>query len=161
MSTLTKKDLIKQVILDTREYGISMVLFRHAVGELLRVNVTYMECLGLLFHKGIATPTELSTYTGLSSGSTTAMLDRLEKSKLIERLPNPKDRRGTLIQINKKTAQHITPLFISGREAQNKLVSRYTEKELELLSDFFKRSSIMWENERKKLQKKTKGGENT
>jgi DNA-binding MarR family transcriptional regulator len=99
MKKLTKKDLEKQVILGAREYGISSVLFRNAIGSKLGVNVTDMECLGLLFFKGIATPTELSRYTGLTSGSTTAMLDRLGKAGLIERKPNPNDRRGTLIVI--------------------------------------------------------------
>ena len=72
-----------------------MVLFRNMVSERLGVNVTDMECLGLLYNKDLATPSELARYTGLGSGATTAMLDRLEKSGLIERRPNPDDRRGT------------------------------------------------------------------
>ena len=158
MREIKKKDLVKQVIIGAREYAISTVLFRHAVGELLGVNVTDMECLGLLFHKGIATPSELSKHTGLSSGSTTAMLDRLEKSGIIARRPNPDDRRGTLIVIVKEKAKEIAPLFLSGRTAQDELVSSYTEKELELLLDFFRRSTTMWEKEREKLQKKNYEG---
>ena len=64
------------------------MLFRHAIGEKLGVGVTDMECLGLIFLKGLATPSELALYTGLTSGSTTAMLDRLEKRNLIKRQPN-------------------------------------------------------------------------
>ncbi len=157
---MSSKDLVKQVILGIREYGISNVLFRNVVAEKLGVNVTDMECLGLLFHKGIATPSELSKHTGLSSGATTAMLDRLEKSKLIERRPNPHDRRGTLIVIVKEEAKKLEPLFISSRLAQNKLVSSYTEKELELLLNFFNKSVSMWEKEREKLQNNMKGGDN-
>jgi DNA-binding MarR family transcriptional regulator len=157
---MNKNDLIKEVLLRAREYGIANVLFRNAIGELLSVNATDMECLGLLFHKGIATPSELSRHTGLSSGATTAMLDRLEKSNLIERRPNPNDRRGTQIVINKKTAEKIAPLFLSARTAQNELIESYSEKELQLLSDFFEKSVIMWQEEREKLQNKFgKGGE--
>src|SRR5689334_6390488 len=97
MAKSSKAELHKRVILASRENGIGEVLFRHVVGERLGVNVTDMECLGLLFHKGIATPSELARYTGLSSGATTAMLDRLERGGLIQRKPNPDDRRGTLI----------------------------------------------------------------
>jgi len=154
MQKESKKDLMKQVILGAREYGISNVLFRNVVAERLGVNVTDMECLGLLFHKGIATPSELSRHTGLSSGATTAMLDRLEKTGIIARQPNPQDRRGTLIVIVKDTAKQYEPLFISARLAQDALVSNYSEKELELLSDFFKKSVNMWEKEREKLQKR-------
>lgn len=159
-----KKDLEKRVIMGVRTYGISAVLFRHAIGELLGVNVTDMECLGILFHKEVATPSELATYTGLSSGATTAMLDRLERSGLIERRPNPRDRRGTLIVIVPQAAKEVAPLFASSRKAQDELVASYSEKELELLADFFEKSVTMWDEEREKLkllkgitQKGTKG----
>ncbi len=38
----------------------------------------------------------------LSSGGTTKRLDRLERAGLIERLPDPNDRRGTLITLSSK-----------------------------------------------------------
>src|SRR5712691_10514411 len=110
MTERNKDDLKQQVILGTREYGIGSVLFRHVIGEILGVNVTDMECLGVLFFKGLATPSELAKHTGLSSGATTAMLDRLEKSGLIERRPNPQDRRGTLITIVKEATVKVGPL---------------------------------------------------
>ena len=149
----TKTELIDKVILGARQYGISNVLFRNLVGERLGVNVTDMECLGLLFHKGIATPSELARHTGLSSGATTAMLDRLEKSGLIERRPNPDDRRGTLIVLMKSGEERVGPWFSSARQAQNELVSSYSTKELEVISDFFERSTKMWEEQRLLLQR--------
>lgn len=151
--TTTKEDLKQQVITGAREYGIGSVLFRHVIGEKLGVNVTDMECLGLIFLKGLATPSELGRYVGLSSGATTAMLDRLEKSGLIERRPNPNDRRSVHIVVVHQTASKIGPWFASLREAQDKIVSSYSESELELLADFFKRSVVMWEEEREKLIK--------
>ena len=154
MAKAAKKDLVEQVILGARQYGISTVLFRNLVGEHLGVNVTDMECLGLLFFKGVATPSELASYTGLTSGATTAMLDRLEAGGLIERRPNPEDRRGTLIHLLKSGAEKVAPWFASARQAQNALVSSYSENELQIIADFFERSTNMWEEERKKLKKK-------
>ena len=157
MTEQNKDDLKQQVIIGTREYGIGSVLFRHVVGETLGVNATDMECLGVIFFKGVATPSELAQYTGLSSGATTAMLDRLEKSELIARRPNPKDRRSTHIVLVKETAEKVAPLFASLREAQDQLVSSYSEQELELLSAFFTRSVTMWEEERVKLLEQKEG----
>lgn len=150
---MAKQDLVDKVIHGARQYGISNVLFRNKIGEQLGVNVTDMECLGLLFHKGVATPSELAKQTGLSSGATTAMLDRLQKSGLIERRPNPDDRRGTLIVLLKSGTEKVGPLFASAREAQQELVSSYTEAELKVLANFFERSTVMWDDERRKLQK--------
>ena len=157
MTQRNKEDLKRQVIRGAREYGFGSVLFRHVVGEMLGVNATDMECLGVIIFKGLTTPSELAQYTGLSSGATTAMLDRLEKSELIARRPNPKDRRSTHIVLVKETAAKIAPLFASLREAQDKIVSSYSAQELELLADFFKRSVAMWEEEREKLIKQKEG----
>ena len=89
---------------------------------------------------------------GLSSGATTAMLDRLENSGLIERKPNPNDRRGTLITLAKAGAERVAPWFASARQAQNELVATYSEEQLQLLLDFFEKTTAMWEGERRKLQ---------
>jgi len=155
MTTHNKEQLKQEVILGAREYGIESVLFRHAIAEQLGVNVTDMECLGLIFLKGVATPSELARYTGLSSGATTAMLDRLEKAGMIARRPNPNDRRSSHIVIVEQMAHKIGPMFASLREAQDKIVSGYTEAELALIADFFARSNVMWTEERAKLSTST------
>jgi DNA-binding MarR family transcriptional regulator len=110
-----------------------------------------MQCLALLFHKGLASPTELAAYTGLSSGATTAMLDRRERAKLIRREANPADRRGTLIRIDRTGTDKAAPWFDSVRKVQAELVSSYSLEELRLIADFFEKSVQMWEAERRKL----------
>jgi DNA-binding MarR family transcriptional regulator len=135
----SKQDLEKQVMMAAREQGISSVLFRNAIGRKLGLNITDSECLGLLSIKGISTPTELARYTGLTTGSTTAMLDRLEKAKFIRRKPNPKDRRGVLIEINKKFTETVGPLVAGVQKAQIELIASYSDKKLETIADFLTR----------------------
>src|SRR6266545_4176728 len=156
MAKLHKQELVGQVIMGAREFGIGAVLFRHAVGEALGVNVTDMECLALIFFKGLATPSELARYTGLTSGATTAMLDRLEKAHLIERRPNPQDRRGTLIVLTNERTKEVGAMFASGREAIDRLTSSYSESELESIADYFGRLDSVWEEEREKLRQRNK-----
>ncbi|HKX72672.1 MAG TPA: MarR family transcriptional regulator [Candidatus Saccharimonadales bacterium] len=152
MKKLENEDLKQHVIRGGREYGISTVLFRHTVGSAIGVNVTDMECLGLLFFKGISTPSELSEHTGLSSGATTAMLDRLQRAGLIQRNPNPQDRRGSLISIAPGSKKTIGPMFASVRAAQDELVSSFSPEELRVIDRYFTESVAMWESERRKLQ---------
>lgn len=45
------------------------------------------------------TPTRLYEATMVTSGAMTARLDRLERAGLIERRPNPEDRRGSLVSL--------------------------------------------------------------
>ena len=152
MTKLNKAAWKKRVILGARQDGIQAVLFRHVVGGRLGLNVTDMECMGLLFHRGLASPSELAAVTGLTSGATTAMLDRLEKSGMIERRPNPQDRRGTLIVLLKSGARRVSPWFKSVRKAQDQLVSSYSEKELQLLAGFFEKSAAMWQEQRRHVR---------
>jgi DNA-binding MarR family transcriptional regulator len=153
MANSTKNELKKRALMAVRDYGVNLTQFRNAMSEWAGLNVTDMECLRLLFQKGIATPSELSRYTGLTSGATTAMLDRLEKAGLIERRPNPNDRRGTLIVPAQSSAEKAASWFDSARKAQDELMSNYSESELEFIADVFERFAKLWDDERKKVQK--------
>lgn len=135
-----------------RDYGVNLTHFRNAMNEWAGLNATDMECLRLLSQKGTATPTELAKHTGLTSGATTAMLDRLEKAGLIERRPNPNDRRGTLIAPEKSSNAKMAAWFESARKAQDALMSTYSESELEIIADVFERFAKLWDEEREKVQ---------
>ena len=154
MAKTRKDDLVGRLNLAAREYGINTVLFRHAVGEMLGVNVTDMECLALIFFRGLANPSELARYTGLTSGATTAMLDRLEKARLIERRPNPQDRRGTLIVLTDERTDELSSLFASGRQAIARLNAGYAEKDLDVVAGYLTKLAALWEQERLKLRQR-------
>ncbi len=153
MANTTKNELKKRALMAVRDYGVNLTLFRNAMSEWAGLNVTDMECLRLLFQKGVATPSELSRFTGLTSGATTAMLDRLERAGLIERRPNPNDRRGTLIAPVPSSGEKAASWFESARIAQDQLISSYSESELEIIADAFERFAKLWDDERKKVQK--------
>lgn len=152
MTNSKKTNLKKRALAAVRDYGVNLTLFRNAVSEWAGINVSDMECLRLLFLKGIATPSELARHTGLTSGATTAMLDRLEKAGLIERRPNPDDRRGTLIAPAESSAEKAASWFESARKAQDELISSYSEEELEIISEVFERFAKLWDQEREKLR---------
>jgi DNA-binding MarR family transcriptional regulator len=135
----TKKDLEKQVMMAARDNGISAVLFRNAMGRRLNLNVTDSACLSLLSIKGISTPSELARYTGLTTGATTAMLDRLEKARFIRRKPNLKDRRGVLIEVNERYTETAGPLVAGIQKAQTELIASYSDRDLETIADFLTR----------------------
>jgi len=81
------------------------------------------------------------------------MLDRLERAGLIERRPNPNDRRGTLIAPIADSSQKAASWFESARKAQDELISSYSAEELEIIADVFERFSNLWDDERGKLKK--------
>jgi len=136
---VSKKDLEREVMMAARENGISSVLFRNATGRRLGLNITDSECLSLLSIRGTSTPTELARHTGLTTGSTTAMLDRLEAAGFIARKPNPDDRRGVLIEIAPHYRELAGPLVVGVQRAHQELLAGYSAEELILIADFLTR----------------------
>jgi len=135
----SKKDLETKVLLAARDNGISAVLFRNATRRKLGLSVADSECLSLLATKGVLTPTKLARYTGLTSGSTTAMLDRLEKEQFITRTPNVRDRRGILVAVSGRYTKATEPLVTGVLKAHKGLLASYSVKELEVVDDFLTR----------------------
>ena len=83
-----------------RRLSTAIVLYHTAVAEALGLNLTDYKCLELLIRRGEdASPGQLSQDAGLSSATTTLVLDRLETKGLIRRVPTPGDRRRTDIQV--------------------------------------------------------------
>lgn len=100
------------------------------------LNVADWECLSLLTLRGISTPTELAHYTGLTSGSVTAMLDRLEHAEFIKRKPNPKDRRGVLIEVNQRSTPAVGQLVGGVQKGLKEIIENYSEKDLKIIAGF-------------------------
>ncbi|MER7447792.1 MarR family transcriptional regulator [Microbacterium sp. NPDC097977] len=73
----------------------------------MRLNDTDMRALHYLIvsenRGGTATPGAIATHLGISTASTTKLLDRLEKGGHIRRAPHPTDRRALAISITAET----------------------------------------------------------
>src|SRR5215469_830025 len=149
---MSKSKLVAQVLRGGREFSIGTVLFHQAVGQILGINVTDMKCLDMMILNGSASPTELAEHTGLSSGATTAMIDRLQEAGLIKRHRHPKDRRGTVLLLTRQAMRRLPSLFESLGRAMTLLLSGYSRSELEVLADYFDEVGRLWTEEREKLQ---------
>ena len=149
----TKQDLENQVFAAARDQGVSSVLFRNAMGRKLGLNSAGWECLGFLSMRGIATPTELARYSGLTTGSVTALLDRLEKAGFVRRKPNPKDRRGVLVEANAKWAETAAPLVAGVQVAHKQFIAKYSEAELKVILDFLTRFTKNVQEHTEKIEK--------
>lgn len=78
-----------------------------------------------LFDRDKLTSSELGSRTELDSATMTGILDRLEAAGLIERRPNPSDRRAILV--------HLTP---KGRKTGEELAVLMKESNREFLQSF-------------------------
>lgn len=135
----TRTNLTQKVFAATRDQGLSSILFRNAIAHKLGLNIAESGCMSLLGIKGASTPTEISKFTGLTSGATTTMLDRLEAKGFIVRKRNPNDRRGVVIEVDQKYSKLAGPLVAGVQKANRELIESYTDAELETIADFLVR----------------------
>ena len=75
------------------------------------------------------TPTELARRRMMTSGGMTAALDRLERRGLVERVPNPDDRRGSLVRLTEDGRAAIEAAVDRQAEVERRLVEPLTAKE--------------------------------
>ena len=68
------------------------------------------------------TPTELARHKMITSGGMTAALDRLEAKGMIVRVPNPADRRGSLVRLTEKGREVIDASMVLHAQVEQMLV---------------------------------------
>jgi DNA-binding MarR family transcriptional regulator len=82
------------------------------------------------------TPAELSRYLGITSASTTALLDRLEKSGHISRGRHPSDRRSIIISVTARSDAEIRQTLGGMHERMMAVVRRMKERDRDVVIAF-------------------------
>jgi DNA-binding MarR family transcriptional regulator len=75
------------------------------------------------------TPTALMRSVMLSSGAMTNRIDRLEAAGLVERRPDPSDRRGTLVTLTPEGRALVDSTLQAGLQAQRQLLKSLSDDE--------------------------------
>jgi DNA-binding MarR family transcriptional regulator len=84
-------------------------------------------------------PTALYGSVILSSGGMTKRLDRLEKAGLVERLPDPTDRRGRLVALTDRGLDVVDAAVIDHLANEEALLGVLSAGERRLLSDLLRK----------------------
>lgn len=148
-----RTDLIEQVLMAGRENGIHAILFQQTVGQILGLNATDMKCLdAIALSETPVTPSLLAEFTGLTTGAVTLLIDRLEGARLIERKPDPDDRRRTILTPTRRAMKVVPPLYASMGKAMFGLASTFSDTELKAIERFFKGAAGIFESQARKLR---------
>lgn len=142
----TRQQLLKALDEAARRLGAQTVLVSDLVATRVGLNSTDLECLDLLYLAGATTAGRLAAHTGLTSGATTAAIDRLEQAGFVVRRRDAADRRVVLVEVVEAGARLIYPFYrpIVGRlekvhkkfsDQQLATVLRYFTESLDAMSD--------------------------
>ena len=92
------------------------------------------------------TPTELSKSLMVSSGGMTNRLDRLERAGFITRLPDPSDRRGTLVCLTDEGRRLVDEVVAAHVENERRLLHTLDRSEREALAALLRKLLASFEN---------------
>ena len=116
-----------------RKVGAQAVLISDLVATRVGINSTDLECLDLLQLAGPSTAGQMSTHSGLTTGATTAMIDRLERAGFVQRRRDPGDRRVVVVEVLDHCVPHIAPLYQTLHDEMLKVHEHYSNRELAIV----------------------------
>jgi DNA-binding MarR family transcriptional regulator len=87
-------------------------------------------------------PTDLTGTLMLTSSGTTKRLDRLEQAGLVERAPDPQDRRGVLIRLTAKGREVIDATTEAHLANERRLLAALSDTEREQLAGLLRKLGV-------------------
>lgn len=136
-----------------RTMSTQTVFLHQAIAQGVGLNATDTKCIDLILRgpEGSVTAGWLSDRTGLTTGAVTHILDRLEKRRFIERVRDTQDRRKVIVRACLEALTPLTPRYEAVGQAHLKLAEQYDDRELEVICDYFEKSSAITEAELARL----------
>ena len=131
-----------------QSYGLGASFFRAAAAR-IEMTDTDMQVIDILESAGDATAGQLANLMGLTTGTFTAILNRLEKAGLVRRERDPNDGRRVIVRLvtGSDGRQEMGPLFASLGKAWEEMAANYDDEHKAFLLEFLQRSNALGREE--------------
>jgi len=137
----TRGQKIDELMREMRLMSSFDSLFSQAVAERVGMHQTDIETMDLLNTIGPMTAGDLSERTGLTSGATTRLIDRLERVGYVRRRHDQADRRCVVIEPVPENLEELGALFQPMADVMAELWSKLGDHELDVITDFVRRNN--------------------
>jgi DNA-binding MarR family transcriptional regulator len=137
-----REKLLGEIVAESQRHYAAYVLFNQAMAEHLGLHPTDLQCVSLLDLEPEPVSTgDVARLTGLTPGSATRLVDRLARAGLIVRHADPQDRRKSLVSLTPDARDRIGAAWDAPGRAFGKVLSGYSDQELEVIGDYLRRAS--------------------
>ncbi|MFQ6394728.1 MarR family winged helix-turn-helix transcriptional regulator [Nocardia sp. KC 131] len=123
-----------------RRYLSAVMLHGQAGARAVDLGGTDLYALNILGLTGPMTPGELGARSGLTTGPTTRLIDRLEDAGYVRRIPVPGDRRKVMVELVDKPAD-LDEVLTPARRRIGEIIAGYSPEQREVLFDYFTRAA--------------------
>ncbi|NUP21184.1 MAG: MarR family transcriptional regulator [Streptomyces sp.] len=123
-----------------RRYLSAVMLHGHAGARACALGATDLYALNILQLSGAMSPGQLAERTGLTTGPTTRLIDRLEQAGYVRRAPDPGDRRKVVVEPVGEPAE-LDRVLAPARQRVGEILAGYTPEQLDVLFDYFTRAA--------------------
>ncbi|MDG4821687.1 MarR family transcriptional regulator [Asanoa sp. WMMD1127] len=130
------RNLVDEVIARLGQSSERGMRMSQAAAARAGVNPTDMQCLQLL-QRGPMPAGELARLAGLTTASTTALLDRLERAGYVTRTRDAGDRRRVIVALDPQTTRaEIAPLYAPLIRSWRRTLAGYSDRDLAVIVRF-------------------------
>jgi DNA-binding MarR family transcriptional regulator len=136
-----RSGLYEELALASRRYNAAYVLFNQALADHLGLHPTDVQALSLITAEpGPLTVKQIAVLTGLTTGSATRLVDRLERNGFVTRTPDTADRRRVLVAPVPGRLARITAVWDELGRDWAALLDEHSEAELEVITRHLRRA---------------------
>ncbi|MGP4000086.1 MarR family winged helix-turn-helix transcriptional regulator [Streptomyces sp. 8N706] len=148
-----RRELLEQITVESRRHYAAWTLLNQALADHLNLHPTDLQCLGLLGLETTPLSTgRIATLTGLTPGSATRLVDRLERAGLVQRRTDPCDRRRALITPTPGALTTVGDAWRAPAEAFGTVLDSYTDEELALIGDYLRKVAEVGQRQAERLR---------
>lgn len=131
-----------RIIAESQRHYAAYTLFNQAMADHLGLHPTDVQAVALLDLESGPVPTgEIARLTGLTAGSASRLVDRLEKAGLAVRQADPYDRRRALVALAPEAHARVAAAWDTPGAAYGQVFDHYTDAELEVIADYLRRAT--------------------
>ncbi|GAA0905187.1 MarR family winged helix-turn-helix transcriptional regulator [Pseudonocardia zijingensis] len=120
----------------TLRFIASAVLHNHAVAQRVGLGASDSQLLSLLNLHGPLTPGRLAEHTGLTTGTVTGVIDRLEAAGFVRRERDTADRRRVLVTPVPEAMAALGEHYREHAEHLDAVLAARDEAQLRVIADF-------------------------
>ncbi|WP_306325335.1 MarR family winged helix-turn-helix transcriptional regulator [Streptomyces venezuelae] len=136
-----REALMSELFGEARRYMAAYALFNQAVADHLGLHPTDVQCLSLLsLEERPVTTGRVAELTGLTTGSATRLVDRLERAGYVTRERDAEDRRRVLVAPVPERIAELGDLWRKLNGTWGTMFDVYSDAEIALLTAHMRRT---------------------